>query len=90
MKLQDLKDGHTWVVGVQRFDSAIFVQYSTRYGYGRWEWTENLLNAKTFKNKEEADKCIINNTYVRKLLIDSMPKSEIGRVRAIKVELRLG
>lgn len=87
MKLKDLESGSTWVVGVQGFDSAIFVQYNTRYG--RWQWTENLLNAKTFKNKEEADKCI-NNAYVRKLLIDSMPKSEIGRVHPIKVALRVG
>lgn len=88
MKLQDLKSGSTWVVGVQGFDSAIFVQYNTRYG--RWQWTENLLNARTFKDREEAEKCIKNNAYVRNLLRTSMPKSEVGRVRAIKVELRLG
>lgn len=88
MKLQDLKYGHTWVVGVQGFASAMFIQYNKRYR--RWQWTDNLLNANTFKNKDEANRCIINNAYVCKLLMDSMPKSEIGRVRAIKVELRVG
>lgn len=88
MKLQDLKNGYTWVAGVQGFDSAMFIQYNKRYG--RWQWTKNPFNAITFKDKEEADKCIKNNAYVRNLLRTTMPKSEVGRVRAIKVELRFG
>ena len=88
MKLKDLESGSTWVVGVQGFASAIFVQYNTRYG--RWQWTENLLNARTFKDREEAEKFIVNNAYARQLLINSMPKSEIGRAQPLQVALRVG
>lgn len=87
MRLNDLKFGYTWVIGVQGFDSAIFVQHNITFG--KFQWTENLLDAKTFKNKTEANECINNNAYMRKLLMNSVPKFK-NMVRPIKVALRVG
>lgn len=87
MRLNDLKFGYTWVIGVQGFDSAIFVQHNITFG--KYQWTENLLDAKTFKSKMEANECIDNNAYMRKLLMNSVPKLK-NMVRPIKVALRVG
>lgn len=88
MRLNDLKNGYTWVIGVQGFNSAIFLQYNITT-LGICKWTENLLDAKTFKSKTEANEYINNNAYVRRLLRDSLPELK-NRARPIKVALRVG
>lgn len=92
MKLTDLKNGGTWVIGIQGFDTALFIRGLTaREGYSRfpWRWTENLLRASAFASREDAEQ-FRNDARFGVFLADTLSQSELPRVRALKVELRVG
>lgn len=93
MKLTDLKSGSTWVVGIQGFNTALFIRPLTSrespYSRFPWRWTENPLRASTFASRETAEQ-FRNDARFGAFLADTMPQSEITRVRALKVELRVG
>ena len=92
MKLTDLMNGGTWVVGIKGFDIALFIRGLTaRECYSRfpWRWTENPLRASTFASREDAEQ-FRNDARFGVFLSDTLSQSEITQVRALKVELRVG
>ena len=92
MKLTDLKNGGTWVVGIQGFDTAMFIRGLTaRECYSRfpWRWTGNLLLSSTFASREDAEQ-FRNDARFGAFLADTLLQPEITRVRVLKVELRVG
>lgn len=93
MKLGDLKNGSTWVVGVQGFSTALFIRPLTdreapdnRFP---WRWTSSLFKAGTFSSREDAEK-LLHDARFRTFLYDTTSQNEMPRVRALKVELRVG
>lgn len=93
MRLADLKNGSTWVVGIQGFASALFVRglepRESPYSRFPWRWTDNLLRASAFASREDAER-LRNDARFGNFLADTTPQAEIPRVRALKVELRVG
>lgn len=93
MKLGDLKHGSTWVVGIQGFGGALFIRPLTPrespYSRFPWRWTGSLLQASTFASREDAER-LRNDARFGVFLADTTPQAEIPRVRALKVELRVG
>lgn len=88
MKIKDLENGSTWVIGVQGFMSSVFARFNAPAA--RWQWTSNLLKARTFKTRELAEQCLKEDPCLRGTLKNTMPDSEWPRVRALKVELKVG
>lgn len=92
MKLTDLKNGGTWVIGIQGFDTALFIRGLTArecYSKFPWRWTENLLLASTFASRENAEQ-FRNDARFRAFLADTLSQPELTRVRVLKIELRVG
>ena len=93
MKLTDLKNGSTWVIGVLGFDTALFIRKltprETLYSGFPWRWTGSLLQACTFASREEAER-FRNSARFGAFLADTTPQTTLARVQALKVELRVG
>lgn len=92
MKLTDLKNGGTWVIGIQGFDTALFIRGLTAqecYSRFPWRWTTNLLRASAFASREDAEQ-FRNDARFGAFLADTLSQPELTRVRALKVELRVG
>ena len=98
MKLTDLKNGSTWVVGIQGFSSALFIRATTPrerrnsmfpHSMSHWAWTDNLLRAIAFDSREDAER-LRSDPMFDAFLARTMPRTELARVRALKVELRVG
>lgn len=88
MRIDDFRpDGNTWVLGIQRFDSAKFLVLS---GKKTWRWTEDLLSATTFDTRELAEKALTCDTSLRAMLDETTDRADRLRLRALKVELRVG
>lgn len=93
MKLTDFKNGSTWVVGVLGFDTALFIRPLTRrespYSRFPWRWTGSLQQAQAFASREDAER-LRNDARFGVFLAETMAQTELPRVRALRVELRVG
>ena len=88
MRISDFRpDGNTWVLGILRFNGAKFL---VRRGKKTWRWTEDLLSATTFDTGKLAEKPLTCDTSLRAMLNETTDRADRLRLRALKVELRVG
>lgn len=92
MRARDFAGGRTWVLGVQSFDCAVFLcrRRSAPGRRPRWRWTDNLLAAETFPTRDDAARSLESDPGIADEVGRTMPDAERGRLRPLRVEIRVG
>jgi len=85
MRARDFTDSCTWVLGITATDNVVlYARKSAR----RWTWSSNPLAAETFKTRELAQECLGSDRGLAGMVTSTMPRSEIHRLRPVKITLQ--
>lgn len=87
MQIRDLENGHTWTIGEVGFQRPRFLRFNA--SRGEWQWTDRVIKAESFDSREQAERHLKDDVGVLKLLA-LMPEKDRPKVKAVKLELRLG
>lgn len=87
MQIKDLEPGHVWTIGEVGFQHSRFLHFNA--SRGEWQWTGRVIRAETFGSREQAERHLKDDVGVLKLLA-LMPEKDRPKVKAVKLELRLG
>lgn len=87
MQIKDLENGYTWTIGEVGFQRSRFLRFNA--SRGEWQWTDRATRAEPFGSREQAERHLKEDAGVLKLLA-LMPEKDRPKVKAVKLELRLG
>ena len=87
MQIKDLETGQTWTIGEVGFQRSRFLRFNA--SRGEWQWTDRVIKAESFDSREQAERHLKDDVGVLKLLA-LMPEKDRPKVKAVKLELRLG
>lgn len=87
MQIKDLENGYTWTIGEVGFQHSRFLRFNA--SRGEWQWTDRVVKAESFGSREQAERHLKDDVGVLKLLA-LMPEKDRPKVKAVKLELRLG
>ena len=87
MQIRDLEAGYTWTLGEVGFQRSRFLRFNA--SRGEWQWTDRVIKAESFDSREQAERHLKGDVGVLKLLA-LMPEKDRPKVKAVKLELRLG
>ena len=87
MRIRDLEAGYTWTIGEVGFRRSRFLRFDA--SRGEWRWTDRATRAESFGSREQAERHLKGEAGILKLLAQ-MPAEDRLKVKAVKLELRLG